>query len=760
MIKSAYNFVKAPEANKVMYPEWSEQASHDIPFADAESGEIDVELTAQTPVFVRAGQSRELKEKGELPAHIMFEGKPRYFLPGTSIKGMLRNVLEIMSRSKMNPELVDNERFSHRDLSRGSAYMNKYIPRKIKGGWLFLDNEHKWKIKEVDFFHIHHSEIKKAINIDFRNMFLNRDPTSEQRKAAWKYSKASDRIIKFRRSTKEDPIRRFAEYDATSNEEGHLVMTGQPGRRNELREPHTGKVHEFIFAKKDTSQQEYKVSENLQKDFLFIYSDHEPTDENGWKYWREKFYNNQAVPVFFQVANKEISHMGLAFMYKLPYEYSVHELDPIKSYDQNKQDYVQTIFGHSNKKTGSGPLKGRVMVGHAFSANAVLHEKALTVVLGSPKASFYPFYLEQNDHARMNTYDRQDVSLRGFKRYPVHKSFNMDKFRYADLKDKVSTTFRPIEPKAVFRTKIRFHNLRASEIGALLSAITFHGNQDTNFHSIGLGKPLGFGKIKVQITGSTLKREIMDYLGLFEKSLYDADRTQNWIESANINSLLTMSSGDADEQQELVYPILSMQEKINEFNKYKQDIAPKLQYNKLPDNRKPHSFLKEYLDRQKVEKQKLEEREEIRRIELMNQNSVSLLSSNDISAIESFINLHRDNPMRSELEIHLNHLRQENKNKKIKDLQNIRLHLDPAGFNKMKESLPNEIFKLKQFEFSPDQIILIKSTLKECFTRDKQTFFDRRGNAKKISDHPWTDISKWIGKADAENLHKELYGGR
>ena len=55
MIKSPYNFV--PLTENIYYPDWSEQVSHDVPFSDGESGEIEIKIEAKSPLFVRNGSA-------------------------------------------------------------------------------------------------------------------------------------------------------------------------------------------------------------------------------------------------------------------------------------------------------------------------------------------------------------------------------------------------------------------------------------------------------------------------------------------------------------------------------------------------------------------------------------------------------------------------------------------------------------------------------------------------------------------------------
>lgn len=113
-VKSPYNFVPAPTESEVYKPEWANQISHDIPFSDGESGEITLKITAETPIFIRNGHAKDVEENEF--SHIIANGKKQYFIPATSIKGMLRNVLEIMSFSRMK-QVDEKPFFGLRDMN-------------------------------------------------------------------------------------------------------------------------------------------------------------------------------------------------------------------------------------------------------------------------------------------------------------------------------------------------------------------------------------------------------------------------------------------------------------------------------------------------------------------------------------------------------------------------------------------------------------------------------------------------------------------
>lgn len=115
-LTSPYNFV--PINKEVYLPNWADKVSQDLPFEDGEDGWIEVTWKNISPLVVRTDN-----KKGSLSVHVKdADGKRRYFIPGTSMKGMLRSTLEILSFGKM--EQYDNRYFAQRTF-RGSP-TNKF----------------------------------------------------------------------------------------------------------------------------------------------------------------------------------------------------------------------------------------------------------------------------------------------------------------------------------------------------------------------------------------------------------------------------------------------------------------------------------------------------------------------------------------------------------------------------------------------------------------------------------------------------------
>lgn len=134
-IKAPFNFI--PISNQVYIPSWGDKVSQDIPLKDSLSGNIKLEITAQTPIFVSSGRDSD-NTLSEFTNYIDGNGKKHYYVPGTSIKGMIRNVLEIMSFGKMNN--IQDDRYAIRDIKNDKVYTIIKEQENIKCGWLYKNN--------------------------------------------------------------------------------------------------------------------------------------------------------------------------------------------------------------------------------------------------------------------------------------------------------------------------------------------------------------------------------------------------------------------------------------------------------------------------------------------------------------------------------------------------------------------------------------------------------------------------------------------
>lgn len=551
MIKSPYNFVPAPSENEVFIPDWADQVSHDIPFSDGESGEIEFTITAETPIFIRNGHSKPADGEGptdEFSHYIDKDGQKKYFIPATSIKGMLRNVLEIMSFGKMKIDTdIESKVYGLRDMAN-DEYSKKEI-RNVQAGWLYQEDGH-WKISPASFEgRISCRAIKVKFNLPER--FLESEIAGSGKLEMLSSNISNNYNFRFEKELKKGPFKygdlyAFAEH---GNKLGRLVVYGNIGNKH----------YDFIFGDKTTIKYDIpdELIKNTQKTFDTIESS------------EFKFYKKLGeIPIFFKVENNRVKHFGLSKLYRLN---NAKEVKNFTYQYKTDLDLAETIFG-----TTEG--KGRIFVGHAKANGNVRGMTIQERVLSTPRPSFYPNYLTQpsgleDERLFYNTYhsNSNEVKVRGFKRYPVHINTKMNGIHE---NENIPSSFCPLPSETSFNASIRFHNLRPIEIGAIISSLTFHGNSDSYFHSIGGAKPYGFGKVSIKLNAEDRWKK---YLHQFE--FWATSHRSDWLNSSQIKELMAMASNPIPNiNSHLVYPKL---EPTNEFTNVKKGKKYLLPYSEL-----------------------------------------------------------------------------------------------------------------------------------------------------------------------------------
>jgi CRISPR-associated protein (TIGR03986 family) len=579
-IRAPYNFV--PLSDKVYFPDWAGHISHDIPFSDGLSGTIKLEITTKTPIFVRNGHKpKDKDEKND--QFISFSNiDNNFFIPATSLKGMIRNVVEIISFSKMPVD--EKKKYAIREWNNNFLSRDLDIKGKqteIRAGWLYFEKG-EFKIDDCGKpFRINHKRIdemlKKAV---FESNFKRRPQfklTDEQKTAKFKYE-----LFGALNSLKELPFKQDNQYSTERSQRvmvsaktdaeffGDIILTGQSGlwkekdadKRNGQRD---GKFYEFVV--KREIEQTLSVPKTFFQQFEFIYK-----DSVDWLFWKKKLNAGERVPIFFRKNADKVIDFGLAFLYKLPYERSVGDVVHEHQGKSSEPDLAECLFGHIGK---SDSLKSRVQFSHAFiKGNPKIEKNKEITTLGGPKASYYPNYIEQSGNngivnGNYKTYN--DGVIRGWKRYPVHNSAIPRPTNNPNL----DTEFIPLSTDNVFSGRIKFHNLKPLELGALLSALTFHGNTGY-FHNVGMAKPLGYGKIEINAQlESTQDSEQKHFLALFEEqmnSFLNPESNTAWIKNKNIVELFSMARDISVEEENrlLGYMILEMQGR-NEFTEAKTE---------------------------------------------------------------------------------------------------------------------------------------------------------------------------------------------
>lgn len=592
MIKAPYNFV--PLEKTAFYPEWANHISHDIPFEDGVSGCIEYTMEAKTPIFVRNGYT-DRNNPDETFSHTK-DG--RYFIPGTSVKGEIRNVLEILSFGKMTQ--VQDARFGIRDLNE-SQYRNQV--KNVHCGWLFcnknsnegskyrlIDCGSPYRISPEDIDDIFGTSLmnfKTSFNAGRNNACKNEE--EYLRSSMYKYNEIFKldlngcvncglqlkKSLHITFNTETDGYKReIAKPNKSGQISGTIVVTGQPDKRqvkkdSEGKQKWIGKYYEFVFP---DSEIELDVDALIVRDFFTIH-------KNNYDFknlWKENLYHNYKIPVFFTLNGDKIDAIGLSGMFRIPSASFIKGAIPTLLQSNKHKDLAECIFGTADKSLGY--LKGRVVFSPAFAGGEVKELETVQTTLSSPKPSYGPLYVEGG------TWNSSVALIKGRKRYPV-MGRNGDAYGYNDTGNgNNETKFRPLSAGTAFSGKIHFHNLRRVELGALISALSFNGRSEC-FHSIGEAKPLGYGKVKTEVirisdypvagnetsSGSDVNTKKHYYLKLFEEMMTGFD--SHWKSSKSLSQLYAMAKGIPDgRESEFAYMRMSTNSKENEFAQVKKGI--------------------------------------------------------------------------------------------------------------------------------------------------------------------------------------------
>jgi len=549
-IKAPFNFV--PLSSNVFFPEWAKRISHDIPFSDGESGIIELSMTAETPIFVRNGYNKGVsKDDTEYLSFNNHNG--RYFIPSTTIKGAIRNVLEIASFGKM--DRISNDRYSLRDLQLKKQYLSFFQNSDVHCGWLSIVDNNTVQITDNGIpRRISHRDLDKAWGTNFSKTFKDSEllTKDENRTALYKINLSKGKNTKgvFTEiplnpdNAVDKRIKVF--FDPEGTLKGEIVLTGQPSARKDkivdandiVIKKGSGKCYEFVFPEtvENTFTLDTEDPKGIYKDFCFTYK-----ESSDWIFWHKQLENRKAVPVFFSIKDNSLIHFGLSYLYKLPAKKRMKEFLPDLHINESP-DLSECIFGRTSS---DNDLKGRVQFSHCFLSSGSPTKTILKPYMGSPKPSYYPIYLVQEGlngypSKEFTTFLDNNVKLKGWKRYPVHNE--VSPFLIPDgVKEENLNPFIPLETGGVFTCKIRFHNLRKSEIGALLYSIGISKNFS---HSIGLAKAYGYGKIKLDITKLVnCNYDVQNYINCF-KELMEAS-IENYSKSEQIDELRLMGSPHA-----------------------------------------------------------------------------------------------------------------------------------------------------------------------------------------------------------------------
>ena len=253
------------------------------------------------------------------------------------------------------------------------------------------------------------------------------------------------------------------------------------------------------------------------------------------------------VPCHFLIEDGELTAFGHGQCFRIPYRNRIGDAVP-ERLRSNLIDFADALFGRASF------WASRVYFDDAkpLSQPKTLPTDAAHPLM-QPNPTSYQLYLKQGGD-KLNHWDSERTRIRGYKLY-WHNAVNdwkandseraLDRDKSADKR--LTRDITPLDKGSRFKSKIRFDNLSAIELGALLMIFDLDGQNKNAAYKLGKGKPFGFGSIKVTTKLFVESNDAYDdmisadgwinplraedaqkYLEAFKKYLLDRNMNEKW----------------------------------------------------------------------------------------------------------------------------------------------------------------------------------------------------------------------------------------
>jgi len=399
---------------------------------DRFSGSISLDIESLTPIYIRGMKS--VSDESTAKTADFFMGKD-YCIPGSSLRGLLRTMTEIVSYGKMGSINKDTltKRFHYRafadqSLTLREEYASKMIKKeghpeyyypKVKSG-VIKKEERNYVICEGSYFKVEEDlVVTNGVLAEKMSYFdENRDQYKQNRKYKPEfktvYFKAlAETVHHHSKDLKYAKVSDISISPAQSLSKGYLVCTGWmvgQGRGPRSRGKHMHWVIGDINYSKET-----RISEDVVNNYVNDIS------RNGMDLI-SKLKNREIkeVPCFYITdANNKIISFGHTGMFRLAYEKTLIEFFPDGHRHIEKPDFTEMLFGKNDV------VPGRVFVEDAFTTNEKLSNQIeIPSIMGSPKPTTFQHYLKQ-DSSQITAEYNQSGRLSGYRGI---KDFNQDTF--------------------------------------------------------------------------------------------------------------------------------------------------------------------------------------------------------------------------------------------------------------------------------------------------------------------------------------------
>jgi CRISPR-associated protein (TIGR03986 family) len=508
-VGAPYNFVSF--SDKVYtYPE-EKLTGHNAVDEELFTGELDYELTAQTPIFVDGGT-------GE------FHRDPygNYSIPGSTMRGLIRNNVQILGLCSMADD-IDDYALMYRSvaggadkdlyktilganqirISDGDRQYGLGVLANVRAGYLKNENGkyviYQTKVdkikKEMGKMNYYVLSERRVVKDPDSYPFFRQNGKSIMQHEFKKFERREERGRVHYRGTKNDfyvPYCKPVSYEVKNQKD--IVAVGNPGVYSQSGYAvSSGKMNEkkaiYIIPEIDMQKERIEIP---QKDIEAFKIDLNKKENTLKQFGGRTFFDlpepgEQKCVFYIRLGEKR--YFGFTPRLRLFYDHTIRKGIP-SAHCTGKLDYAKSMFGFSSS---AGSYKSKLSFSDAVVTGEAKSAGTQQRVLAEPKPSSCLDYVRQSQKGEISTYNQDGFQLRGMKQYWLRDGLVQEE---SVKNEKVGSTLKPLAKGTKFRGKIRFRNLTKEEFGLLLWSVRLEKDSRMN---VGKGKAYGYGNVEVEL---------------------------------------------------------------------------------------------------------------------------------------------------------------------------------------------------------------------------------------------------------------------
>ena len=552
-----YNFVSLGDENKA--------ERHSIEKGNF-SGKIKCSLKNLTPLFIGGNEDKErtLVEEVE-ECHKTKDGEEyykvtKYIIPASTIKGELRNIIEVLTRSCIKN--VEDERLTYRadafNLKEKRFGIIKTLPNGKNDGIIegadVIRIERKLAIIKAKTLKKIAGKNNVKDSEGFYEIYVNINEVDNYKadSESYKYDKKID---------KEKYYGILTDKIVGCMEKSILWIGTEFPRKGK---PSYAKIlvpnkEIYKFSAEEYDDLKTLIEErNNSKKPLYV---DKIKEDNG------VVFKKDDTIIFKADEDNEVINLAFSEIPRLRYKCSPLDLIPPKfrpCTNKEKLCFACRLFGtigdnsknkenNDDSKSESFAISSRVFITDAVSLDArnESKEKLLDRLksLGEPHPTLLRFYLKYGD------YNEEGYKIRGRKFYwhhtnKINAGKNWEKYRNSiETKnhDNTNSKIYLLQPLQEFEFEINFKDLKREELGILLYSLEIE--EGKSLHKLGKAKAYGFGSCEIKIDKCLIETE-NKYVSFDKndsfKEYSKEEYTTQFIEEAKKEYLI-----DSDEREEI-----------------------------------------------------------------------------------------------------------------------------------------------------------------------------------------------------------------